>query len=410
MKTALAEPGGAPRVQEQTLVTFPSPTVARFTSTEQMVETLKPSAPVHCLRPRSLHMAARWFTDNFPGTVMYSVKSNPDPLVLSYLNRGGVAVFDAASLPEVRQVAEQFPESKIYFMHPVKSREAIFESYFQHGVRAFSLDSMAELKKIQEVTHYADDLELFVRLDHANMHAAYSLAGKFGVPVEQASELLLATRAAARKMGVCFHVGSQCMDPLSYTHAIARTKALLDATGVKIDALDIGGGFPSVYPDLSPPPLIQYMNAIVAAVKDGEFGDDVELLAEPGRALVAEAGSVVVRVELRKDNKLYLNDGTYGALFDAGHPNFTFPVKAIRVNGTLSAEMKEFSFFGPTCDSLDAMQGPFLLPADINEGDWIEIGQLGAYGATMRTKFNGFYSDTQVEVADLPLLSMYEQN
>lgn len=135
-----------------------------------------------------------------------------------------------------------------------------------------------------------------------------------------------------------------------------------------------------------------------------------QLICEPGRSLVAEGGSVVVRVELRKGNKLYLNDGTYGTLFDAGTPGFIFPVKAIRPGGILSTELCEFGFYGPTCDSLDAMKGPFQLPSDIAEGDWIEIGQLGAYGATMRTRFNGFYSDTTVEVADKPLLSMVGVN
>ena len=175
---------------------------------------------------------------------------------------------------------------------------------------------------------------------------------------------------------------------------------------MKLDVLDIGGGFPSIYPGMTPPPLGNYMKAIRKVVKALPKLADCQLVCEPGRALVAESGSVVVRVDLRKGNALYLNDGTYGSLFDAGTPGFVFPVKAIRPAGGLAPELAEFSFFGPTCDSLDAMKGPFQLPLDIAEGDWIEIGQLGAYGATMRTKFNGFYSDTTVEVSDKPLLSM----
>lgn len=408
MKTAMAELQRSARIVKITKTSLPL--VTHFATTEDMVKELKPADPVHCYRPRSVERAAKWFLHAFPGTVMYSVKSNPDPLVLSCLHQAGVRVFDVASLAEVELIAATFPRTKMYFMHPVKPREAIAKAYFDYGVRAFSLDSEAELQKILEVTGHANDLELFVRLDISNAHAAYALSGKFGVKVEQASALIQRTRAVARRFGICFHVGSQCMDPQSFAHAIARVKALVDATGVALDVLDVGGGFPSVYPDLAPPPLNAYMAQITQAVREAGFDEKVELMAEPGRALVAESGSVVVRVELRKDNKLYLNDGTYGALFDAGHPGFTFPVKAIRPEGTFADTMQEFSFFGPTCDSIDAMKGPFVLPADIEEGDWIEVGQMGAYGATMRTRFNGFYSDHTVKVDDLPQLSMYERN
>ncbi|MDX2112541.1 MAG: type III PLP-dependent enzyme [Alphaproteobacteria bacterium] len=381
-----------------------------FCSAEAMVGIKRPEHPVHCLRTHTIKRAATWFLNHFPGRVMYAVKTNPEPLALAAVYDAGVRDFDVASLAEVRAVAERFPGVRLFFMHPVKSREAIHAAYFEHGIRDFSLDSMDELAKILEVTEHATDLNLYVRLAMNSEGAAYSLAGKFGVSMSDAPALLQATRAVSEKLGLCFHVGSQCMEPQAYSIAMAKASQLVADSGVKVDVLDIGGGFPSIYPGLTPPPLSDYMSAIKQALKKHPAFDTCQILCEPGRALVAEGGSVVVRVEARKGNMLYLNDGTYGTLFDAGVPGFVYPVKAIRPGGTLSSEQAEFGFFGPTCDSMDAMKGPFHLPVDIAEGDWIEIGQLGAYGATMRTNFNGFYSDETVELADKPMMSIFGIN
>jgi len=421
MKNNTSEPPGrvSPRRSTQNVIPLQkhSParakdhaTVASYASVEQMVDTLRPELPVTCLRPATIASTAKWFVRQFPGDVIYAVKTNPDPRVLRILARSGVRHYDVASLPEIKLVAETLNDAKMYFMHPVKSREAIASAYFQYGVRDFSLDTHDELQKILDVTKNADDLNLYVRLSMPNDQAAYSLSGKFGVKLEEAASLLMATRQAAYRMGVCFHVGSQCMNPASYVLAIQMVVDLLKTTDVRLDVLDIGGGFPSVYPGMTPPSLGAYMKAIRKALKAEPSLNECQVVCEPGRALVAEGGSVVARVELRKGNMLYLNDGTYGTLFDAGHPGFTFPVKAIRPGGILSSDMQEFGFYGPTCDSLDAMKGPFHLPADIKEGDWIEIGQLGSYGATMRTNFNGFGVGQSVEVADKPLMSVFGIN
>lgn len=385
---------------------YPVALPERFRTVEQMVRETKPEIPVHCLRPHTIGSMARRFKKMFLGDTMFAVKTNPDPLVLSYLAQAGIEHYDVASLAEIQLVATHAPGAKQYFMHPVKSREAIRVAYFDYGIRDFSLDSHDELKKILEVTENAGDLNLYVRLAVSNAEAYYRLAGKFGVSLEEAPALLTATREAAQKLGVCFHVGSQCMNPDAYGHAIHKVAELLRQTGVRINMLDVGGGFPSIYPGIMPQPLSHYMKAIKKALTQAKDQfENCQLLAEPGRALVAEGGSLVVRVELRKGNALYLNDGTYGSLFDAGMPGFVYPVKAIRPGGKLSAELEEFCFFGPTCDSVDAMKGPFHLPMDIKEGDWIEIGQLGSYGATLRTNFNGFGETRTLEVGDKPLLS-----
>jgi len=371
---------------------------------------MKPYEPVSCLRPHAIKAATRFFVAQFPGQVMYAVKTNPEPFVLRTIHKSGVKHFDVASLTEIELTARECPKATMHYMHPVKSRESIMLAYHKYGIRSFSLDSLAELKKIEEMTQHAGDLALYVRLSIPNDHAAYSLQGKFGVQGGDAVELLRATRLVAKKLGVCFHVGSQCMDPADYRVAMQKVRALIDEAGVPVEVVDVGGGFPSIYPDLAPPALQGYMDTIRTALSENDFANGMEIFCEPGRALVAESGSMIVKVELRKGDALYLNDGVYGSLFDAGYPGFVYPVKAIRPLDSVNGELQSFRFFGPTCDSLDAMKGPFMLPADIQEGDWIEIGGLGAYGQTMRTRFNGFFSDKQAELSDAPMLSLFGLN
>lgn len=384
-----------------------APSAKRYADVHALLTHMQPTQPVEVFRPHVVTRLARWFQQHFPGDVMYSVKSNPQLRVLSCLYAAGIRHFDTASISEVALIHRHFPDAEQFFMHPVKPREAIAQAYFHYGVRHFSLDSHAELQKILEVTGRADDLNLYVRLAIPNETAAYALTGKFGVALEEAISLLQATRKVANKLGICFHVGSQAMDPAAYARTIGYVRDLMQACDVRLDALDVGGGFPSAYPGLIPPPMIDYMAAIKEALRNFPGAAECRILCEPGRALVAESGSILARVELRKNAMLYLNDGIYGSLFDAGTPAFPFPVKAHRVTGKAFAEdTQAFGFFGPTCDSMDVMKGPFHLPADIDEGDWIEMGQLGAYGSAMRTNFNGFYSDVTAEVEDAPLMSV----
>jgi ornithine decarboxylase len=382
--------------------------MAKFSNVVDIVTSLRPDVPVHCLRPHAIDTAAKWFMQNFPGEVMYAVKSNPDPVVLRQIYTSGIKHFDVASLYEVELVGSLFKDVDMHYMHPVKSRESIYKAYFEHGVRNFSLDSAEELKKIIDVTQNADDLGLFVRISVPNAHAAHDLSGKFGVNEGDAARLLRHARKVARNLGICFHVGSQCMHPSAYANAMMLVKSIMDKAKVMIDSIDMGGGFPSAYPGLTPPPLEEYMSTIREYTGMLPYlNPDHKLWCEPGRALVAEGGSVIVRVELRKGNTLYINDGVYGSMFDAGFPGLIYPARAMRPGGKLSKDLVPFSLYGPTCDSLDAMKGPFYLPSNVREGDYIEIGQLGAYGATLRTRFNGFFSDTVVEVDDAPLMSMY---
>lgn len=363
--------------------------------------------PVALVRPAAAALAASWFRDNFKGSVLYAVKANPSPWAVETLWANGVTGFDVASIPEIELVAQHAPGAKMAFMHPVKNRRAISTAYFDHGVRTFSLDTHEELAKILDATGGAKDLNLIVRMAVSTDGATYPLAGKFGIDAHHAPELLLAARRATQDlMGVSFHVGSQCMRPTAYQAAMSQASRSLVRAGVIADVVDVGGGFPSVYPGMMPPPMDDYVDSIHRGFEDMKVPETTQLWCEPGRALVAEASSLLAQVELRKGDALYLNDGSYGAMFDAAHFKWPFPTKLVR-DGEASDELKPFRFYGPTCDSLDQMPGPFWLPADIQEGDFIEIGMLGAYGVAMTTRFNG-YGDLDVAVVeDAPMASMY---
>jgi ornithine decarboxylase len=380
-----------------------------FSSSLSFVLKHYPVLPTTCLRPQAAIVASEYFQHNFPGTVLYAVKSNPRFEILDSIYRSGINHFDVASISETRLVSSRFPNARLSYMHPVKSRESICEAYFEYGVRDFALDSYEELEKIYFSTNNASDLNLFIRLSVPNDYAKLNLSNKFGIQLDKATSLLKSVRAIAQKVGVCFHVGSQCMNPKSFVIAIHRVGDLIRSSGIMLDILDVGGGFPSSYIDLNPPPLDTYIEEISGALMDIPIRDDCEIWAEPGRALVAEAASTLVRVEHRKDNYLYINDGIYGSLFDAGLSGFIHPVQSINIQNKLSNELIPFSFFGPTCDGMDFMKGPYMLPDNITEGDYIEIGQTGAYGCTMRTKFNGFYSDEAILLTDLPIVSLYGQ-
>lgn len=371
-----------------------------------LASSLKPVQPVTLIRPHAAARAARFFVEKFPGRSIYAVKANPSPDLLKVLWENGITHFDVASIAEVRLVAATVPSATLCFMHPVKAEESIREAYFDHGVRTFSLDTLDELEKIVRATRGATDLTLCVRLRVSSEHAKLSLAAKFGAEPNDVKELLIAARQVADALGVCFHVGSQAMTPAAYTDALARVRAAIVSAGVTVDVVDVGGGFPSSYPGMEPPPLQAFFDVIHRAFEDLPVSYSSELWCEPGRALCAEYSSLIVRVEKRRDSELYINDGAYGALFDAAHIGWRFPVELLREEPS-NARPMPFSFYGPTCDDMDHMAGPFHLPADARAGDYIEIGMLGAYGCAMRTGFNGFGSVETIVVDDEPMVSLY---
>jgi len=368
----------------------------------------RPERPVLALRLHAAERAARWFLENFPGKTLYAVKANNAPDVMGVLHSAGVRDFDVASLPEIEQVAG-LEGAQAHVMHPIKSRGLIRQAYFEHGIRTFAVDCEAELEKIAAETGHARDLTLMVRMACPNTFSEIPLEGKFGISWHESADLLRQARQVAERLGLTFHVGSQAMAPAAYGHALRTMSQHIVQAGVVADVIDVGGGFPSRYPGLEPPPLSAYMEEISAAFYGLAVGWHCELWAEPGRALVAEAEAVVVRVEARKGDTLYINDGAFGTLFDAAHMKFAFPARKLDLSGQDDGmtALAPFSLYGPTCDSIDHMPGPFYLPETIAEGDYIEIGNIGAYGRVMACRFNGFGDYDEVILRDEPMLSMY---
>ncbi len=381
----------------------------KFKSVDELVNQLKPTEPVYCIRRDSINIASKFFQNKFPGKILYAVKTNPHPLVLKTIVESGINDFDIASIKEVEAIRSVSPDAKCSYMHTVKSKESINEAYFKYNIKTFSIDTKDELIKILNSTNQAKDLELFVRVAVSNEHAEIDLSKKFGAQTSEAIGLYRLTKQYAKKIGLSFHVGSQCMHPISYSKGINEIKYIIKKTKIVPDVINIGGGFPTIYPDLVPQSLDSYFEEIKNSLNKLKLEKKPEIICEPGRAIVAESGSTVVRVNLRKKQKLYINDGTYGTLFDAGVPNIVYPSRIITSGRIISKKLTSFDFYGPTCDSMDYMKGPFILPNNIKEGDYIELGQLGAYGLTFRTQFNGYYSDSVYEVCDDPIMTMYNK-
>jgi ornithine decarboxylase len=382
----------------------------QFTSAAHLVSEKRPERPVLASRPHAAARAARWFLKNFPGDVAYAYKANSSPFLIGALYGAGIRHFDVASVPELED-AVTIPGATLHFMHPVKSRESIRKAYHTHGIKSFSLDSEDELKKIIDETTGpkgpARDLALFVRITVPAINSRIPLERKFGIAGQKAARLLVKARQAAAELGITFHVGSQTMTPDAYVMALEEVHRLIVKAGVVVDRLDVGGGFPSAYPSMQPSPLSSFMGAVIAGVDRLPVRENVRLMCEPGRALVSEAESLIVRVEARRGNDLFINDGGYGILFDAAHLGWIFPARLVSREQAAGEAMSSFALWGPTCDSIDYMKGPFQLPAGIKEGDYLEIGNVGAYGRAIAGDFNGYGKYDEVILTDEPMLTMY---
>jgi ornithine decarboxylase len=378
----------------------------KLSSASQLIDKCRPERPVRGLRPHAAGRAARWFLDKFPGDVAYAYKANNSVFLIGALYGAGIRHFDVASLPEIEDAAT-IPDAHLHFMHPVKSRHAIRRAY-DLGVRSFALDGEDELDKIVEATGGARDLLLWVRMAVPAINSRIPLERKFGVAGQKAAKLLVKARQAAAELGLTFHVGSQTTTPDAFVTALGEVHRVIVKSGVMIDRLDIGGGFPSRYPDSDPAPLQDFMDVILAGIDGLPVKENIKLMCEPGRALVAEAESLIVRVDARRGNNLYINDGSYGMLFDAAHLGFVFPTRLISRSVDPADPLVPFELWGPTCDSIDYMKGPFMLPDTVREGDYIEIGNVGAYARAIAGRFNGYGEYDEVILLDAPMLSMYE--
>ncbi|MGI9524352.1 MAG: type III PLP-dependent enzyme [Hyphomicrobiaceae bacterium] len=378
----------------------------QFCSARAFIEATRPERPVFGLRPHAAGRAARWFLTHFPGEVAYAYKANSSVFLVGALFGAGIRSFDVASLPELEDAAT-IPRANLQFMHPVKSRAAIRRAYHEFGVKCFSLDSEDELAKILEETGRPDDLELFVRIKVPAINSQLPLEHKFGIDPREAKRLLILTRQYCDELGLTFHVGSQTLTPDAFKIAFDTLKETIVEAGVVVDAIDAGGGFPARYGEDQPTPLTTFVSVISEQFASLPVSHDCRLICEPGRVLVAESESLIVRVDARRDQELFINDGGYGALFDAAHLDFRFPVRLVGHEQASTLELKPFSFWGPTCDSIDRMSGPFWLPDKVVEGDYIEIGNMGAYGRAMAGHFNGYGRYDEVILQDEPMYSMF---
>ncbi len=376
-----------------------------FASASALIATNKAEKPVVGFRPHAAGRAARWFIANFPGDVAYAYKANSNVFLLGALYGAGVRHFDVASLPELEDACT-IPDATFHFMHPVKSRHAIRRA-FGMGCRSFALDSEDELDKILAETSNARDLVLWVRVAVPALNSRIPLERKFGIVGTRAARLLMKTRQVAKELGITFHVGSQTISPDAWLLAFAEVKKLIVTAGVVVDRIDVGGGFPSRYSNEMPAPLADFMTVIRDGIEDLPVAERCRVMCEPGRALVAEAESLIVRVDARRGTDLYINDGSYGMLFDAAHLGFVFPTRLVGREVRDPHILTPFELWGPTCDSIDHMKGPFLLPEEIREGDYIEIGNTGAYARAIAGKFNGYGQYEEVILQDEPMFTMY---
>lgn len=369
--------------------------IAEFNSIEDVVERLDPPYPVFCIWPETLVARARQFLHGFPGHPLYAVKCNPHPLVLDCFYRAGVRHFDTASLDEITTIFERFKDAYCYFNHPVKIRAQVESACKIYGVNNFVVDHPKELQKLLGIVY--EDAVIQVRLLVPSEHAVFRFAQKFGSNPESAVELLRAVEVSGRKPAISFHVGSQCTDAIAYAKALQLTGEVIKRAGVTPVYINVGGGFPSYYRE-DVPSLEIYFQTIAKNFANFGFDKDVTLLCEPGRGLVADGCGLIVQVQHRADDRLYINDGIYGCMFECASRQTMPPARALGRKRNLRGHMQRFQLFGPTCDPMDQFQHYFEFPSDIDEGDWIEIGVMGAYSMALGTRFNGFGVDAVVAV------------
>ena len=328
--------------------------------------------------------------------MLYAVKCNPHPLVLETLFDAGVNDFDVASLDEIRLVHSLFGKAAgQFFNNPAKARSALRSASQDFEIRFYTIDCEEELGKVLEEVR-GNEVIIAVRLATPSREARYVLSTKFGAQPDEAARLLQLVHRRGLKAGLAFHVGSQCLAPHAFSSALSIVSRVLDRAGVPISVLNVGGGFPAPYPGDDPASLETYFSHVIHGRRDLRLPSGCMLLCEPGRSLVATAGTLLVQVVMRRDRALYLNDGVFGTLQELGHAKERRPVRLIRHGGRHSERAVDFRVYGPTCDSNDVLGAPFCLPEDTHEGDWIEVGMMGAYSLAMRTRFNGFHTEDVV--------------
>ena len=384
----------------------------RFATVAEAIETLRPSLPVYALFPKRITRSVRKFMTGFPGRTLYAVKANPAPELLDLIYDAGLRDFDVASLPEVKLIAERYKDATCHFMAPIRIRGTTGEAYRKYGVRSFAIDDERELQHLDEETGITLPSErkkvtVFVRLSTPVDGAFLELSSKFGLESGDGAALLKKVAAAGFTPALTFHVGSLCIRPMAYRQALEFCRDAVEMAGVELGGFDVGGGFPAPYPGVPAPPMDDYFYAIREARKTLRLSKKADLICEPGRAICAEGISAITQVIRRKNDRVYLNDGVYGSFDEMTLPdwNIDYPRRVYMRTGAgkvveVGGPRRPYRVYGPTCDTLDKMPRPILLPQNLGDEDWIEFGMLGAYSCALRTGFNGFYPNTWVEVLE----------
>jgi len=315
----------------------------------------------------------------------YAIKANPDPRVLKTLIQEDVS-FEIASVSELDLlISLGVPAKEIYYSNPIKSRDYI-EYASSKGVEWYALDSLEELRKIVSIK---SDAQMYLRIDTPNSGSDWPLAGKFGTHTSDINEIITeAARLKADLVGVTFHVGSQCRNPLNWQIGIERAKKVfisMRRVGLNPRLLNIGGGYPVRY--VKPIPSIEVIGEIVnAAIAD--LSDDIRIMAEPGRYLVSDSAYFVCRVvgtATRSGKRwMYWDAGMFGGVIEITE-GLRYKILTDRKGRSVP-----WTIAGPTCDSLDILLRDEMLPEDIQEGDFIYIPNAGAYTTAYASNFNGF--------------------
>jgi ornithine decarboxylase len=366
-----------------------------FADAAELSQRLDPHEPVFCFSPQALRLRVKEFLDGFPGEVAYAVKANPGEHVLLAASGAGLKLFDAASVHEMKHVRSVAPRARFHYHNPIKSREEIEEAYRVYGCTRFAADDLQEIYKIAHTIGHSSDIEIAIRfrLPRLGGSSAHDFSSKFGATRPEAVELLKSVVALGFSPAMTFHPGSQCTDPVAYVRHIAAAAKIGRRAGVRLAALNVGGGFPADYRDEAVPPLKIFFDAIKQA-SEKEFGAEMPRLeCEPGRGIAAPSTSLLTRIKLAKHtrNEVFINDGIYGALMEVYQvPDIVPPARAIRDGSLLGGRTRPWTIYGPTCDPLDKLPVKFELPIDLREGDFIEFGSVGAYGAATSTRFNGY--------------------
>jgi ornithine decarboxylase len=326
----------------------------------------------------------------------YAVKANPDPAIVRTLYRAG-ASFDVASMAEFQIVhrnieslppkkRQEFIWDKIIYANPVKAIETL--SQLDPYKPLVTYDNFEEIQKMRRYSPHAG---LVLRIRVPNTGSMVELSSKFGAAPEEAVDLIEAAHQAGFTVeGLSFHVGSQATNFNNYVQALNLSAEILEEARLRghadLKLLDIGGGFPAPYDENVRPfsELARLLNAEI----DRLFPQEMEIVAEPGRFLVATAATLVVKIigKARRDRKLcyYVDDGIYGTYSGILFDHCPYHLEAF------TQKPKEIcSVFGPTCDALDTISTAEYLP-DLRLGELLFSRNVGAYTNASATQFNGF--------------------